>query len=48
MDADLSVVAGIAFDFVFSVPVVGAAVIQDASSVGVDVDSVVVCPNLAG
>jgi hypothetical protein len=41
-------VAGFAFDFVFAEPVEGSVVKEHPAAVGVDVNSVVVVPELAG
>jgi len=47
VDTDLRVVAGIAADLVFAEPIIDAVVEQDTAAVGVDVDALVVLPNLA-
>jgi hypothetical protein len=47
VDADVSLVSGLALNLVLSKPVISALVEQDAATVGIDVDSVVVGPEAA-
>ncbi len=48
MDADVGLVSRLALNLVLSEPVIGALVKQDAAAVGIDVDCVVVVPELSG
>lgn len=47
MNADVGLVSRLALNLVLSKPVIGALVKQDAATVGIDVNSVIVRPELA-
>lgn len=48
MDADVRLVSRLASNLVLSEPVIGALVKQDAAAMGIDVDCLVVVPELSG